>query len=86
MAFQIGYFTVNPDAGKGSVDWPWLESQQTLEEQGCVRHLRFPQPSFVVMNGKAREGMIFNLVDPHLEFRVSQALPGNAFLSQGQFT
>ena len=59
MAFQIGYFTVNPDAGEGSVDWPWLEAQQAIEEQGCVRHLRFPEPLLVVMNGKAREGMIF---------------------------
>ena len=23
-AFQIGYFTVNPDAGEGFVDWEWL--------------------------------------------------------------
>jgi hypothetical protein len=59
MAFQVGYFTVNPDAGEGSVDWPWLESRRSVEEQGCVRHLRFPEPLLVVMNGKAREGMIF---------------------------
>jgi hypothetical protein len=59
MAFQVGYFTVNPDAGEGSVDWPWLESQRSVEQQGCVRHLRFPEPLLVVMNGKAREGMIF---------------------------
>jgi hypothetical protein len=26
-AFQIGYFTVNPDAGEGSVDWEWLTEQ-----------------------------------------------------------
>ena len=59
MAFQVGYFTVNPDAGEGSVDWPWLESQEAVEEQGCVRHLQFTEPLLVVMNGKAREGMIF---------------------------
>jgi CheY-like chemotaxis protein len=59
MAFQVGYFTVNPDAGEGSVDWPWLEAQEAAEERGCVRHLRFPEPLLVVMNGKAREGMIF---------------------------
>jgi hypothetical protein len=55
----VGYFTVNPDAGEGSVDWPWLESQAAKEEQGCVRHLRFAEALLVVMNGKAREGMIF---------------------------
>lgn len=59
MAFQVGYFTVNPDAGEGSVDWAWLTAQPAAEECGCVRHLRFGDPLLVVMNGKAREGMIF---------------------------
>jgi len=59
MAFQVGYFTVNPDAGEGSVDWPWLEEQKSAEERGCVRHLRLEEAMLVVMNGKAREGMIF---------------------------
>ena len=59
MAFQVGYFTVNPDAGEGSVDWPWLGEQPAIEEQACVRHLRFEDPLLVIMNGKAREGMIF---------------------------
>ncbi len=59
MAFQVGYFTVNPDAGEGSVDWEWLSEQAAVEERGCVRHLRFEDSLLVVMNGKAREGMIF---------------------------
>jgi CheY-like chemotaxis protein len=59
MAFQVGYFTVNPDAGEGSVDWTWLTNQPAAEELGCVRHLRFREPLLIVMNGKAREGMIF---------------------------
>ena len=59
MAFQVGYFTVNPDVGEGSVDWPWLASQLAVAERACVRHLRFEDPLLVIMNGKAREGMIF---------------------------
>ena len=31
-AFQIGYFTVNPDAGEGFVDWDWLSAQAAVEE------------------------------------------------------
>lgn len=61
-AFQIGYFTVNPDAGEGFVDWQWLTSQPAVEEQGCVRHLRFEAPLVVVMNGKTSRGMIFKPV------------------------
>jgi len=58
-AFQVGYFTVNPDAGEGFVDWQWLSAQPAVEERGCVRHLRFEQPLIVVMNGKTSRGMVF---------------------------
>ena len=58
-AFQIGYFTVNPDAGEGSVDWQWLMEQPAVEEQGCVRHLKFAEPIRVVMNSRTSQGAIF---------------------------
>jgi len=58
-AFQVGYFTVNPDAGEGFVDWTWLSSQTAAEEDGCVRHLHFKEPLLVIMNGKTSRGMIF---------------------------
>ncbi len=58
-AFQIGYFTVNPDAGEGSVDWQWLTEQPAVEEQGCVRHLHFAGPIRVVMNSRTSQGVIF---------------------------
>jgi len=44
-AFQIGYFTVNPDAGEGFVDWQWLagatrrrKSMVACDTCGLVRH------------------------------------------------
>ena len=58
-AFQVGYFTVNPDAGEGSIDWQWLAEQSAVEEQGCVRHLQFSQPLRVVMNSRTSQGVIF---------------------------
>ncbi|MGC1448962.1 MAG: PEP/pyruvate-binding domain-containing protein [Candidatus Sulfotelmatobacter sp.] len=58
-AFQVGYFTVNPDAGEGSVDWQWLAEQSAVEEEGCVRHLQFSQPLRVVMNSRTSQGVIF---------------------------
>ena len=58
-AFQIGYFTVNPDAGEGTVDWEWLTEQPAVEEQGCVRHLRFAKPIRIVMNSRTSQGVIF---------------------------
>ncbi len=58
-AFQVGYFTVNPDAGEGFVDWDWLTAQPALEEQDCVRHVQFASPLAVVMNGRTSRGVIF---------------------------
>ena len=58
-AFQVGYFTVNPDPGEGSVDWKWLSAQSCVGERGCVRHLRFSDPLLVLMNGRSSRGMIF---------------------------
>ncbi len=58
-AFQVGYFTVNPDAGEGSLDWAWLAAQPALEERECVRHLLLAQPLRVVMNSRSSKGMIF---------------------------
>jgi hypothetical protein len=58
-AFHTGYFTVNPDTGEGSVDWPWLTEQPVVEEQGCVRHLQFAEPIRVVMNSRTSQGVIF---------------------------
>jgi CheY-like chemotaxis protein len=58
-AFQIGYFTVNPDAGEGSIDWQWLTEQPAVGEQGCVRHLQFAEPIRVVMNSHTSQGVIF---------------------------
>jgi CheY-like chemotaxis protein len=58
-AFQVGYFTVNPDAGEGSVDWQWLAEQPAVEEQGCVRHLQFATPLRVIMNSRTSQGEIF---------------------------
>jgi CheY-like chemotaxis protein len=58
-AFQIGYFTVNPDAGEGSVDWQWLSEQPSVDEDGCVRRLHFDAPLRVVMNSRNSQGVIF---------------------------
>jgi len=58
-AFRIGYFTVNPDAGEGFVDWQWLAAQPAVDERSCVRHLQFPSPLVVLMSGKTSAGMIF---------------------------
>jgi CheY-like chemotaxis protein len=57
-AFRVGYFTVNPDLGEGTVEWDWLAGQPAIEERGCVRHVRLNGPVTVLMNGHSGVGMI----------------------------
>jgi len=57
-AFRVGYFTVNPDLGEGTVEWDWLATQAAAEERGCVRHIRLAGPVTVLMNGHSGSGMI----------------------------
>jgi len=57
-ASNVGYFTVNPEAGEGFVDWSWLTSQPAVAELQFVRHLHFDRPLVVKMNGKKHEGVI----------------------------
>lgn len=57
-SFEVGYFTVNPDASEGFVDWAWLRAQPAVRETAHVRHLRTERPVVVKMNGKNGEGII----------------------------
>jgi len=55
---NVGYFTVNPEAGEGFVNWEWLAAQPAVAESGCVRRLRFEHPAIVKMDGKNNRGVI----------------------------
>ena len=63
-SINIGYFTVNPELGDGFVDWDWLAAQPVASEKSCVRHLRFPDPVLVKMNGRRNEGVILKPSSP----------------------
>jgi CheY-like chemotaxis protein len=57
-SFQVGYFTVNADAGEGFVRWDWLAAQPPASVRSGVRHLRFERPLRVHMNGRHHLGVI----------------------------
>ncbi len=58
VANDIGYFTVNPEAGEGLVDWEWLRSCQATDATPFVRHIRLEVPVTVLMNSTRHEGVI----------------------------
>ncbi len=57
-SFNVGYFTVNPETGDGTIDWDWLDAQPSLSAAEHVRHVRLAEPLLVLMNGKKNEGLI----------------------------
>ncbi len=58
MTAGVGYFTVNPEAGEGFVDWDWLAAQPAASARAGVRHLRLGAPLVVTMNGLEHRGVI----------------------------
>jgi hypothetical protein len=58
MTFRVGYFTVNPEAGEGTVDWQWLAAQPAVSDHASVRHIRLEAPISVRMNGRDHRGVI----------------------------
>jgi len=58
-SFEVGYFTVNAEAGEGFVDWDWIATQPARSELRFVRHLRCEAALTVKMNGRKNEGIIY---------------------------
>ncbi|HET6278793.1 MAG TPA: PEP/pyruvate-binding domain-containing protein [Candidatus Polarisedimenticolia bacterium] len=63
-SLNVGYFTVNPQAGDGFIDWEWLANRPAREDTGFVRHLRLERPIQVLMNGRTGEGVILKPDEP----------------------
>lgn len=55
---NVGYFTVNPEAGDGFVDWEWLAAQPVVERRGAVSHVRLAAALEIKMSGKTGQGVI----------------------------
>jgi len=55
---HVGYFTVNPDAGQGSLDWEWLGGLDAIESTEFVRLIRLEAPLLVKMSGRTSDGVI----------------------------
>lgn len=57
-SFGVGYFTVDAAAGNGVYRKDILDAMPAVEETEYVRHVRFPQPLKIMMDGKKQEGVV----------------------------
>lgn len=57
-SFGVGYFTINIYKGEGVYRRDMLDAMPAIEETEHVRHVRFPKPLKIMMDGKKQEGVV----------------------------
>jgi CheY-like chemotaxis protein len=57
-SFGIGYFTVHGEDPLASLDRAWLDAQWATDESEHVRHLSFPEPLEVLIDGRRGVGVV----------------------------
>jgi hypothetical protein len=57
-SFRVGYFTINPYIKEGYYDVEYLNSLDVVFEDSYIRHVRFPNPLEIMIDGKTHKGVI----------------------------
>ena len=57
-SFGVGYFTIDTDNGSGLFRQDVLDQLPAVEETEYVRHVRFPRPLKIMMDGKKQLGVV----------------------------
>ena len=57
-SFGVGYFTINPQTNGGTIRKDLLDQMPAVEETKYVRHVRFPRPLRILMDGMKQEGAV----------------------------
>ena len=57
-SFEVGYFTINLSTSDGICRRDWLDALPAVDETPHVRHVRFPHPLRIMMDGKKQEGVV----------------------------
>ncbi len=58
ISFGVGYLTVNPFIGDGGIDTAALEAAPTVSQTPYVRHVRFPEPLYIFVDGRNNKAII----------------------------
>ncbi|MBQ8655900.1 MAG: phosphoenolpyruvate synthase [Prevotella sp.] len=57
-SFGVGYFNINTYTGDGVLQQQVLDQLPAVEETEHVRHVRFPRPLKIMMDGKKQHGVV----------------------------
>jgi len=58
VSFGVGYLTINPFMGDGGLDMDALAVAETVSETQYVRHIRFPKPLYIFVDGRNNKAII----------------------------
>jgi len=61
-SMNVGYFSIQHDAGSSFIRWDELRSLKVVAETDFVKHVRFKEPVCVMMDGKKRISLILHPV------------------------
>ena len=57
-SFGVGYMTVNPYAGEGTLDFDRLDAMPAIFETEFIRHVRFESPLSICIDGVKNRGIV----------------------------
>ena len=57
-SFGVGYFTINNHTGEGVFRTDLFDAMPAVEETDFVRHVRFPKPLKIMLDGLHQEGVV----------------------------
>ncbi len=60
-SFGVGYLTINPFIKDGYFDVEYLDSQPSSYEDEYIRHIIFPEPLKILIDGRTNTGVIYKL-------------------------
>ncbi len=58
ISFGVGYLTINPFMEDGGLDLKALDAAETVSESRYVRHVRFPEPLYIFVDGRNNKAII----------------------------
>jgi len=59
-SMNVGYFSIQHNAGKSFIRWDTLGEQEVIEESYFMKHIRFAEPVCIMMDGKKRISGVLN--------------------------
>ena len=57
-SMNVGYFSIQHHSYEEFIQWDELNNQECIEETSFLKHVRFPEPICIVMDGKKRIAVV----------------------------